>query len=256
MGNWSDRLQEAFIKGGLEYIAVKAIAAVATLAFYLWGRHAEIDPFYLILLLGVFLTTLLLLLWAGVAAFLRAYRQERISSATFWSVIRDALLVLVMLFLLGEIHSLRSDFERYAMPRQLEPWQEEKIKDGLSGRTYDDLEFDYPTNDLEASSYCSQLLSVFSQSGWQVKGCVPVDTQQVGASISFQNVAGALVKPDLKHPPTAALLERALTQAQVVYSSNGDAYQPLNAVRINVGRRPFEIMHPSWIEKLRMDFQG
>jgi tetratricopeptide (TPR) repeat protein len=104
----SNQAIELFVKYGLEFILPKGIAAMITLAGYLYARYIKIDPFWIVLLLGAFLLTVVLLFWAALAALIRAYREGHLSTGVFWTTIAEAFLLLFLICsLFLEINYLR-----------------------------------------------------------------------------------------------------------------------------------------------------
>jgi len=157
---------------------------------------------------------------------------------------RRRVMVFTFLVLWGfteyQVTALRSDFDMYAMPRQLSRQQANDLTAFLSEHGPYSVTVRAIASDREALEYATSIFSAIHQSGWTTDLNLSDEDPKPGDGFSFQEI-GTNSKPnDPKHDPAATLRE-AFRTANIFVPGSGSAGAGTYKLLIMVGHRPIAV---------------
>lgn len=214
-----------------------AICALLSVVLFLlgvrWSRIKELvgEP----RLLDVIARYRILIVIAGVAYLWLTPHAVRIRYAALTFVG-----LYIVIAVVSFVRRLRSDLDKYVMPRQLSSWQLRKLRASLASRAGHAIKVKVDPFDLEAINYAGSILNALVAAGWNAT----LDTTQpynhnqgLGFLELGSNSPDASLKGNTKHT-----LERAFADARIVVNHGGSVGAGEYELFITVGARPLAIV--------------
>jgi hypothetical protein len=141
------------------------------------------------------------------------------------------------------LHALRSDLEKYVLPRVVTPEQSVRLRNYLSHHEAYSVVVKYSQSDQEALDFAAQISDAIRQTGWKVT-FVSDDKPSGGGGQGmgiYVEEPGQSTEPDPRHPKPHEILLQAFGEAGINVDQTISTNRPSYAFVVMVTHRPLAL---------------